>query len=647
MPTHTWIDLPVESGGGGGGVNSVTATDPLFSTLGSDPNISFVDVAPNLILAGPISGPNAEPTFRSLSPADFGTFPTNTFAGFDNSGFLESVPGFNIDTTSGGMNEQLTEHPNNGGGATANSFNVNFEPLQNSPDENWNIQNIQAVMDNASSGFSQGTNGAAVQLINLGFLHHGTGDTGRLNYINLNSDLGNGTDPIVIKGLSFSNGFTNVHASVTMDASIQGYGFQPNIDVAAISTSNMSISAFYDFANIQVPVYGYNSFSAGPNILEIPNNSNYNGATINPTIPTLTGNAGVYGYGFYPTVGTVGTNGQVIGINMNPTITTLGTNGNFQAVTVSANIATMGATSNLNGFSWFPNVTTSHGNINGIQINPTISGGDATFTGIQISPNGGATLNNPQAISINLNNIKSTDPQGVVGINSDSRLQINSSTQLMSAQTFQIGSRIENLFTIPLGSPVTGTDSLAINIAGDLEALDDMALGPFGLGFVSGSSLTDMAVAAGKTVASVTAFLPTITFPDPGFPTGGAITDAHMVRTTAPLSQGGTAVITNLYAFMIDPAFGDFGAAATNSWGLYLDGTCQNYIASSIAIGTASKKVTNASVALEVGGTTKAVVFTNVTTTQKNALTALPGMQVFDTTLNQMSYYNGTTWINF
>jgi len=37
-----------------------------------------------------------------------------------------------------------------------------------------------------------------------------------------------------------------------------------------------------------------------------------------------------------------------------------------------------------------------------------------------------------------------------------------------------------------------------------------------------------------------------------------------------------------------------------------------------------------------------------MTTTQKNAIgSPAAGLQVYDTTLNQMSYYNGTTWVNF
>lgn len=503
-----YIDLPVEGGGGGGGsVNSVTATPPLFSTGGTDPDISIIPQTPN------------------------------SFAGFDGSGVLESIPGFAIDTTSGGLDESLTEHPNNGGGSTANALSVAFEPLQNSPNENWSIQNIQAFMDNASSGFNQGVNGSALQVLNLGITHQGTGNTGGLNFINFNSNIGNGTDPITVKGMGFSFAFGQVNANVTLDGSYQGYTFQPSVNASAIGTSNFSVSAFEDFSNIGIPTHGYSSYSAGPNIFQIANNSGYQGVNISPTITTLQGNASYNGFGS------------------------------------AGAITTMGASSSVNGLQFNPSITTSHGTITGVNVTPTVSGGDASFVGLNIAPNGGATLTDPQGININLGSVGTTNPQGAVGLSSDSRIQVNATTTLRSAQTFQIGSRLENLFHIPSGSPVTGTDSLGVNIAGDFSAEDNVANGPIGLGFSSVGFIASVGVAAGKTVDNINVFLPAASLPDPGYTTGGSITDFHMIRTFPPLAQGGTATITNLYGFKIDSLFGDFAAAATNAWGIYLDST--------------------------------------------------------------------------
>lgn len=549
MATNIWKELPEQSGGGSSGVDSLNGlTGPLAITS------STLNV-------------NASGSTIAIDA----TGASNTFAGFDGSGNLYSIPGFIIDTTSGGIDESLTEHPDDNLGITANTFNVFFEPLQNSPDETWNIQSIQAFMDNNNSGFTQGTNGTALNLLNLNITHSGTGDTGTLNFISSNSSIGNGTDPITIKGMGFIFGFTNINANVTIDGQLQGYGFQPNINAASIGTGNFGATAFYDNPAIAIPINGYTTFNSNPVLSAITNNHNYNGINITPNITTLSGNANLYGYGFYPTVSTVGNTGQIVGLNMNATITTLGTNANYQGITIGGTVTTMGSSSTVTGYSWSPAITTSHGNINGLSINPAITAGDANFVGINITPSGGATLTNVTGLQVNLSQVNSLDAQGAIGITSDSRLQINASTQLKSAQNFQIGSRVEHLFTVPIGSPVTGTDELAVNVAGDFMVQDNVANGPIGLGFGSVGFIASMAVAATKTVDTITVFLPAAALPDPGFSTGGNVTDFHMIRTFAPLAQGGTLNITNLYGFKLDSTFGTFSGAATNAYGIYLD----------------------------------------------------------------------------
>ena len=57
---------------------------------------------------------------------------------------------------------------------------------------------------------------------------------------------------------------------------------------------------------------------------------------------------------------------------------------------------------------------------------------------------------------------------------------------------------------------------------------------------------------------------------------------------------------------------------------------------------------TYASAIFAIGSTTRGFLPPRMTTAQKLAIgTPAAGLQVYDSTLNQMSYYNGTTWINF
>jgi hypothetical protein len=65
----------------------------------------------------------------------------------------------------------------------------------------------------------------------------------------------------------------------------------------------------------------------------------------------------------------------------------------------------------------------------------------------------------------------------------------------------------------------------------------------------------------------------------------------------------------------------------------------------SMALGVS---VADATAHLDVQSTTKGFLPPRMTTTQKNAIASpAAGLQVFDTTFNQMSYFNGTVWINF
>jgi len=69
-----------------------------------------------------------------------------------------------------------------------------------------------------------------------------------------------------------------------------------------------------------------------------------------------------------------------------------------------------------------------------------------------------------------------------------------------------------------------------------------------------------------------------------------------------------------------------------------------SYIATALSIGNQS--AANASSILELTSTTKGFLPPRMTTTQKNAIaTPAAGLMVYDTTLNLMSVYNGTTWI--
>jgi hypothetical protein len=67
----------------------------------------------------------------------------------------------------------------------------------------------------------------------------------------------------------------------------------------------------------------------------------------------------------------------------------------------------------------------------------------------------------------------------------------------------------------------------------------------------------------------------------------------------------------------------------------------------SLIVAPSSSTAINASAVMQADSTTQGFLPPRMTTTQKNAIASpATGLQVYDTTLNQISYYNGTTWTN-
>jgi len=75
-----------------------------------------------------------------------------------------------------------------------------------------------------------------------------------------------------------------------------------------------------------------------------------------------------------------------------------------------------------------------------------------------------------------------------------------------------------------------------------------------------------------------------------------------------------------------------------------LAGSGDSYFINSLAVGASAA---NASAIFDITSTTKGLGLPSMTTTQKNAVSSpRAGLMVYDSTLNQASYYNGSTWVN-
>lgn len=668
-----YVDLPLQ-GGGGGAVDSVNG------------QVGTVVI-----------------TYGSLGPIPGTTGTANTFAGYDNAGDLNPIPGFTIDTNSGGMIEYLIEQPNNVGGySSLNSISINFDPLQNSPTDSWNLNNISANFDINSSGFSQGTSGEALTLQNLTISHLGTGNIGGVSLTKNYFNLGNGTDPITVNGMTYSYGFGDVNSGVTMLGSIQGYGFQPNIHAGA--TLSQYATAFYDNSNINVESKGHTSFNAGPNILSVANNSNYIGLTVGPQITTFTGNSGFTGVGIFPAITTMDSGG-VTGVSISPNVGTITGTGGFNGVSVNPTIGlnnnyAVGIDVNMDNVTNYPGAVASlvvqdititllvpgsdGNNITVEYTNTTTAGNEVctfTYPNIVVSIQSGvstatqvlAAFNaNPTLISnasIVITGVASnpqvtyaqTNLAGGINPGTKKAAQFKGDVSIDGALSFTGGlsigalssfasvdisgypsgvNSIDTLITSPtVGNNITlSTDVLAVNTAMLLTVGTNSTLTSSFLGYTALGLPAVVSMGTGSTIDLVTGATFAISLDSAA--TGGTIAEVDLCRALA-IPNGATAV-TKLVGYKMDLPFGDPG---TTTWGVYITPAVHNYMAGDLKVG-GTDTPTNASVGIELESTTKAILMSRMTTTEKNALTAVAGMAVFDTTLNQLSYYNGTVWVN-
>lgn len=557
----------------------------------------------------------------------------NIFAYYDNTNHVVQLPNWNVDVVTTpnryGLRYAATIDPAGVSGySVTNQIFTNISPTVNAPNDAEVLLQLAIELDPANSGFGFGTSGLASRALDHFVNAQTSAAFGDVNFANSSIVLG---DDVITGGearnVTHIDLYTQLKQGFTATGVLRGINYNTNLDAGSDAQQ------------------GLYAFTSSPNIA-----GNFSTNLIHYTAggtfaPTNDPGGSVFGFQFSPQI-TATQQNPVAFVDSSNFLATSDITGDYRSIAINPQFQAGATVRSFTGINVAPTIVdtiTNDARGMGIFMQNTVANDGITGLDISLADTSGSSVT---GIGINLGNaVSTTDPTGPVGVSSDARLSFNVSRPVINGGTVQIINRLQGMFTIADGSPVTGTDLLANNLAGDFLIQDDLPLGPVGIGANSVGFIASMAVAATKTVDSMTVFLPAAAFPDPGFTTGGNITEFQHIRVFPPLPQGGTANITNLYAYKIDSAFGDYASSATNAWGLYFDTVAENYIGGSLNIGAASKKVANADVALEVGSL-KAILLARLTTTQKNALTPVAGMVVYDTTLNQMSYYNGTTWVN-
>lgn len=266
----------------------------------------------------------------------------------------------------------------------------------------------------------------------------------------------------------------------------------------------------------------------------------------------------------------------------------------------------------------------------------------ADYHPIKISPAPGSTAsNNATGLDINLSQVASPNQKFAIkttdgGISTDARY--DTSVQAASPGFLQMN-QLGGLFTVASGSPMTNTGVFANNLGPSAIFDDDMGPDAFGgfVGFTLNGFLNQMTVASGKTVDTYNMMLGASSIPSGS---GGTITNANVFVAGGIINGGGSVTVTNMVGFH---TLAPMCSLATNCWAFKDEAGAENFV-SKLAIGTSTKKVSNSDVSIEIGNK-KAFLQGVLTTAERNALTALEGMQIYNTTTNSPEFYNGASWV--
>jgi hypothetical protein len=634
--------IVVPNGGVGTGIRSDSDTGINFPSDGLidiyadnikviaiDP--SGVDVTGDLDVSGNISAANYPPIGSN-----------NTVAYYDGSGVLSSASAVTIDSTSEGLRTFKVQQPNNFSGSIEFDFDgVNLEPLQNSPNETWTIRNVNVGLDTANSGFTIGTAGQSLQMFAQNVFHNGTSDVGGIDFIKNNFNIGNGTDPIDIKGVGYAYGFGQFNANVNINGPMQGYGFQFNINASATVDPTTYATGFYDACNVACPVPSWTSFSASPNLAEIVNNANYTGFSMNPTIPSFAGNANFTGITVGGTFGTFGTGGWT-GINVNPQAVTMvnyaqgiyvsmdnvtvyaGTVATLviQDLTIASDLPSAGANSVT--IEYIPGGTAGSEVVSniGLAITVQIDSGVSTATQVANALNAypfftqnlnvtiSGVASNPQVSQAPTNLMGGTDPGNKKAAYLDGDVEITGALTFGGA--LSIGKL--NAFatqavvdgggapasvhflisspTVAANATIANADTIGVNTASLITIGDNATVTSSFLGITALGLPAVLAMGTGSTIDRVSGA--TFALSLDGSATGGTVAEMELCRAIA--IPNGTTTITRLYGYKMDLPFGDPG---TTTWGVYITPAVNNWMKGSLKIGGTAGSTDTAGAGLE------------------------------------------------
>jgi len=462
------------------------------------------------------------------------------------------------------------------------------------------------------------------------------------------------------QNLSFSGTTANTAGAFGINAFLQlndttdfdgtSYAFNGGIDLNDDSVTN-GFNGYNFYSNVRdnAVTTGINLDSVSLNHTDAATSTSVNGYNTNIQFSGTSTTGGVNVFSGYARTFDTAHLDSLTGINLNPEVEGTSDVDNMTIGAFSGQIRGSATVDNLTGVYINPQMSGSAAvtNFTGLQVNPQVNGTSTLangLTAVQVNPSAVVALTGANGISVDMSQVSLTAGALAAGgqkagitVN-DGSFSTGYNYTVPGAAGFFQTNYMGGGAIVAAGDP-TSAFGFGNNLAHSVQLHDDWNLDGSGLGFVDVGFVGSLEFDAGTTMASWTGALG-----GAGNPAGaGTLTDAIMFRAAGILPQGGALSVTNMYGFQVSPSL--FCIIGTNCWGFYENTAAAENHMSKLAIGTSSFKVANTSTALEIGNA-KGFINGRGNVATRNALTAVAGMQFYNTDSDELEFYDGTTWVS-
>lgn len=303
----------------------------------------------------------------------------------------------------------------------------------------------------------------------------------------------------------------------------------------------------------------------------------------------------------------------------------------------------------------------------GVELGPQFKGGVEDFTAFRSNPNFYGTNNtyytglnlepqwdgtgiapefeNVTGIRVKLNNVSQRQNSGrMTGLQIEGGT-VNTMVDVTTQSNIFFDS-VENQviqLLIAEDETISGTEVLLKNYANLIQIEGTYSSGPLGLGIVGQLAGGQLGGTGDGLADKVTIFGAGVSVPDLGA-SSTRVDQLTVYRSLGAFTLGGTLDIGELVHFKVDDE--NIMNLGTARWGIQInDSEANNFFRKNVVVGGTSKTTATASVAIEIGDK-RAMKFTPMNISERDALTAEEGMMVYvrDGTVGGMFVYDGTTW---